>query len=269
MRTPGRRTLKGRKTSIALGGIGFTLIELLVVIAVVSVLLAILLPALSYARCQAKRIACRGNLRQITQAWHMYLDDNEGRFYQCINANVTYGGWRSRNPSLQNARRPLNSYILSDMNDVPDSPREAEVFKCPSDNGGLIGQGMPCYDLFGTSYQTNVLLVGQDQKGWLPDATLLAEINKDLKDLNISRVNNPTQVLLIGDYGWANDWEPELPQVGDWHGRRHCHNLAYLDGHVAFLRIRKGLYITDSYTVLPFQALYGLARQVQKEEIFK
>jgi len=269
MRTPGRRTLKGRKTSIALGGIGFTLIELLVVIAVVSVLLAILLPALSYARCQAKRVVCRGNLRQIAQAWHMYLDDNEGRFYQCVNANVTYGGWRGRNPSLQNARRPLNSYILGDMKDVPGSPGDAEVFKCPSDEGGLIGQGMPCYDLFGTSYQTNVLLIGQDQKGWLPDATLLAEINAHLKDLNVSKVNNPSQLLLVGDYGWANDWEPDLPRVGDWHGRRYCHNLAYLDGHVAFLRIRKGLYVTDSYTVLPLQSLYGLARQVQKEEAFE
>jgi type II secretory pathway pseudopilin PulG len=164
-------------------GGGFTLIELLTITAIISVLLALLLPGLNYARCQAKRVACRANLRQLAQAWQMYLDNNGGRFYQGINANVTYGGWRGRNPAFRKALRPLNRYACGDVNDAPESPSGAEVCKCPSDDGGLIGQGVPCYDLFGTSYQTNVLLVGQDQKGWLPDATLLAEINRNLKGL--------------------------------------------------------------------------------------
>ncbi len=54
---------------------GFTLIELLVVIAILSLLIAILLPALNQAKLQAHRAACTGNLRQVGVAIHMYAED--------------------------------------------------------------------------------------------------------------------------------------------------------------------------------------------------
>jgi len=56
---------------------GFTLIELLVVIAVIAVLMAILMPALSKAREQGKRVVCLNGLKQLTLAWIMYADENE------------------------------------------------------------------------------------------------------------------------------------------------------------------------------------------------
>jgi prepilin-type N-terminal cleavage/methylation domain-containing protein len=54
---------------------GFSLIELLVVIATLSLLIAILLPALSRARHQARRTACAGNMRQVGVAIHLYAED--------------------------------------------------------------------------------------------------------------------------------------------------------------------------------------------------
>ena len=54
---------------------GFTLIEMLVVVAILSLLIAILLPVLNQAKLHARQAACKGNLRQVGVAIHMYAED--------------------------------------------------------------------------------------------------------------------------------------------------------------------------------------------------
>ena len=72
-------------------------------------------------------------------------------------------------------------------------------------------------------------------------------------------------MLLVGDYGFGTQWLPFSGPGVEWHGRDLHYNVAFLDCHVKFLEIRKGIYITDEYTVIPFKGLYRLAHSVQEE----
>jgi prepilin-type N-terminal cleavage/methylation domain-containing protein/prepilin-type processing-associated H-X9-DG protein len=74
---------------------GFTLVELLVVMAIISILAAMLLPALTKAREQARSVSCRSNLKQVGLAFGMYQQDFDEYFPSANNAgwaNVG-GGW--------------------------------------------------------------------------------------------------------------------------------------------------------------------------------
>jgi prepilin-type N-terminal cleavage/methylation domain-containing protein len=55
---------------------GFTLVELLVVIGILTVLLALLIPAIQRATYQAKLTTCQARLRQISMAFQVYAQNN-------------------------------------------------------------------------------------------------------------------------------------------------------------------------------------------------
>lgn len=76
---------------------GFTLIELLVVISIISLLVAILLPALSGARDAARDTICKANLRSAGQAITMYADDYDGYYPIMLNQRPGFQGsvWSS------------------------------------------------------------------------------------------------------------------------------------------------------------------------------
>ena len=59
---------------------GFTLIELLVVIAIIAILAAILFPVFAKAREKARQTSCLSNLKQMTLAALMYVQDYDERF---------------------------------------------------------------------------------------------------------------------------------------------------------------------------------------------
>jgi prepilin-type N-terminal cleavage/methylation domain-containing protein len=73
---------------------GFTLIELLVVVAIISVLVALLLPALATARESARVVICMANQHHLYLAGKMYADDNNGKWmaYFVRDYRRDYGG---------------------------------------------------------------------------------------------------------------------------------------------------------------------------------
>src|SRR5271170_146491 len=83
---------------------GFTLIELLVVIAIIAILAAMLLPALSQAKEDARTAQCISNQRQIGIATSMYAEDNRDTFFYCNLGNgpqVENGGAWFKSPTSQ------------------------------------------------------------------------------------------------------------------------------------------------------------------------
>jgi len=64
---------------------GFTLIELLVVMAILSILMALLLPAIQRAKDAARSGLCTGHLKQLGIAFAQYMNEYEGYMFN-------YGG---------------------------------------------------------------------------------------------------------------------------------------------------------------------------------
>ena len=92
----------------------FTLIEILVVVAIVALLAAILFPAFSRARENARRTSCASNLKQIYLAHYLYKEDYDGVFAPAAYVNAS--GGRVEWPELF----------------LPYT-RSRQVFLCPSD----------------------------------------------------------------------------------------------------------------------------------------
>jgi prepilin-type N-terminal cleavage/methylation domain-containing protein len=127
----------------------FTLVELLVVISILSVLAGILLPALSRARRQARRLLGASNQRQIVSAVSLFAGDNDHRYPESV---ATLGDnlllWNWGEPTMltgYNARSPrlyrsMSAYLRNYIEDAatmycPNAPRKYEYLRDAWDAG--------------------------------------------------------------------------------------------------------------------------------------
>lgn len=70
-------------TGKCINNLKFTLLELLIVITIISVLAALLLPALQAVKAKSHAIQCNSNMRQICVGLQAYTTDNNGYFPLC------------------------------------------------------------------------------------------------------------------------------------------------------------------------------------------
>ena len=131
---------------------GFTLIELLVVIAIISVLIALLLPAVQQAREAARSTSCRNNLRQMGLALHGY-HDQFNVLPPSSTSDVEKGVWRDRPwryhlhswaslilPFIEQANlQRMIDYNVSALDPInrDAASRRIPVYSCPSYTGPL------------------------------------------------------------------------------------------------------------------------------------
>jgi len=110
----------------------FTLIELLFVIAIISILASLLLPALGKAKNKSKEIICRGNLKQIGLAAHMYIGDFNDNFppdyapcsgvygkFTIFQAIRPYSGWSLVSPTVWDERVENSKQTICPMDQSP------------------------------------------------------------------------------------------------------------------------------------------------------
>jgi prepilin-type N-terminal cleavage/methylation domain-containing protein/prepilin-type processing-associated H-X9-DG protein len=157
----------------------FTLIELLVVIAIIAILAAILFPVFAQARESARKTSCLSNVKQISLAVTMYVQDYDERFPMWANAQINGG-----NPAYDYG---ATGFGQSD----PDDPgavyhytgwdkmiaayvKDRAVFHCPDTYGpgGGYGSGDNSNTSGVLNYCLNSRLDGKSWDSWVAPSKL-------------------------------------------------------------------------------------------------
>jgi len=118
---------------------GFTLIELLVVMAIISILAALLLPAIQRVKEASRRAVCAGHLSQLGRAFAQYLDEYGGYVPQY--GGVIPFGWGKGRGWMDKLFPYVDANPDGRGPSYPDSTtsERTEVFRCPSMKTSALG----------------------------------------------------------------------------------------------------------------------------------
>ena len=204
-------------------GRGFTLIELLVVVSIISLLVAILLPALGKARDAGRVAACMSNVHQVMVASQIYLTENDDRYYE-----YRQGELAARSPAYRDCGQggiPANENVTPDHPDygvlsavedwrpINQFVANYEIWQCPSDRGrAAVTVGAQSYPAAkphmwsdpyaGASYIFNTAGIPKYWNTGVPNG------NKNVAN-NAGRIRQPSLFAVFFEYSMYDvNWAP-------------------------------------------------------------
>ena len=235
---------------------GFTLVELLVVIAIISILAALLLPALGRTKLTAKRVACMQQMKQVSLALQMLGNENSG-WLNGINAPLDSA---AGNTIVTNWLIAVHPYLGGGVTPAgEDKMVTAEGTGCPGRR---------------KSYYDTVLSQTVDNKSpFGVNGFFTGVVGGAVPMHSLNEVVNSTRIFLIADSCYPNVYtlDPQFLGAytidGSWSSGTYIHaphpaspnatpevkkvgnglNCIFVDGHGEFLK-RYGVASWDQVT---------------------
>ncbi len=255
---------------------GFTLIELLVVIALIAILMAILMPALSLARDQGRKMKCAGNLRSLALANSIYVSNNDDWTVPCrfiVGTQTT----------LWTSNKQFRKYIGYDTTEKGLSTVQTpKKFRCPSDRQKAylhaynVEQGTTTGTLVSYGYNIEDFYPSVGSPSW--DATMLMNV----LGYKMTTIPQPATKMQFNEaQDWWSKWKGadyihgwdvlgqqgtvnQYKQVGCGGPTMYRHNesvnLAFYDGHVE-TRHKSKVWIPEDATRKPYQTGIWVVRR--------
>jgi len=245
------------------------------VIAIIAVLIGLLMPALVGARSQGAKAKCLSNLRQIVKTAIEYANDDPKSTFGPVHPEADnwwgegyaqYGGGPGESPLMNwdevfdPRTRAFNTIIYGAdgvvANTMPGDHGEFQLFQCPGDEYGwqawpgfdppIIEAGGSSHEVEASYYKANGTSFRMNNLSW-DDHVIGGVYGRP-----ISRIPNTAetigfmecralQTLRTNDV-WEGPGMLESGELTGYHKKLGFFNLAFCDGHAAFLDMGFGTF---------------------------